>query len=401
MTDRAILHVDMDAFYASVEQRDDPSLRGRPVIVGGRHRGVVLAASYEVRPFGVRSAMPMAHALRLAPRDVVVVRPRFEAYVAASERLHEIFSSVTDLIEPLSLDEAFLDVTGSRALFGEPEAIARTLRQRIRDELQLPASAGVAPVKFVAKIGSDLAKPDGLRVVRPGEARRFLAPLSVARLWGVGPATHQRLAALGLATIDDIARRDRDELARSLGPLGTHLHDLSHGIDPRPVTPDRDAKSIGAEDTFGEDLSTRAELLPHLHAQALRVARRLRRSGRVARGVVLKLKTHDFELRTRRTTLRAATDDGQTLYDAVAALLSREDELGALVPMRLAGVSAVLLEAPTVQPGLFDADARRATKLNGALDAIANRFGVGAVRPADVLDTDRGTLRDEVLRRDR
>jgi len=401
MTDRAILHVDMDAFYASVEQRDDPSLRGRPVIVGGRHRGVVLAASYEVRPFGVRSAMPMAHALRLAPRDVVVVRPRFEAYVAASERLHEIFSSVTDLIEPLSLDEAFLDVTGSRALFGEPEAIARTLRQRIRDELQLPASAGVAPVKFVAKIGSDLAKPDGLRVVRPGEARGFLAPLSVARLWGVGPATHQRLAALGLATIDDIARRDRDELARSLGPLGAHLHDLSHGIDPRPVTPDRDAKSIGAEDTFGEDLSTRAELLPHLHAQALRVARRLRRSGRVARGVVLKLKTHDFELRTRRTTLRAATDDGQTLYDAVATLLSREDELGALVPMRLAGVSAVLLEAPTVQPGLFDADARRATKLNGALDAIANRFGVGAVRPADVLDTDRGTLRDEVLRRDR
>nr|MBK7068704.1 DNA polymerase IV [Deltaproteobacteria bacterium] len=401
MTDRAILHVDMDAFYASVEQRDDPSLRGRPVIVGGRHRGVVLAASYEVRPFGVRSAMPMAHALRLAPRDVVVVRPRFDAYVAASERLHEIFSSVTDLIEPLSLDEAFLDVTGSRALFGEPEAIARTLRQRIRDELHLPASAGVAPVKFVAKIGSDLAKPDGLRVVPPGEARRFLAPLSVARLWGVGPATHQRLAALGLATIDDIARRDRDELVRSLGPLGAHLHDLSHGIDPRPVTPDRDAKSIGAEDTFGEDLSTRDELLPHLHAQALRVARRLRRSGRVARGVVLKLKTHDFELRTRRTTLRAATDDGQTLYEAVAALLSREDELGALVPMRLAGVSAVLLEAPTVQPGLFDADARRATKLNGALDAIANRFGVGAVRPADVLDTDRGTLRDEVLRRDR
>lgn len=401
MTDRAILHVDMDAFYASVEQRDDPSLRGRPVIVGGRHRGVVLAASYEVRPFGVRSAMPMAHALRLAPRDVVVVRPRFEAYVAASERLHEIFSSVTDLIEPLSLDEAFLDVTGSRALFGEPEAIARTLRQRIRDELHLPASAGVAPVKFVAKIGSDLAKPDGLRVVSPGESRRFLAPLSVARLWGVGPATHQRLAALGLATIDDIARRERDELVRSLGPPGAHLHDLSHGIDPRPVTPDRDAKSIGAEDTFAEDLSARAELLPHLHAQALRVARRLRRSGRVARGVVLKLKTHDFELRTRRTTLRAATDDGQVLYDAVATLLSREDELGALVPMRLAGVSAVLLEAPTVQPGLFDAGARRATKLNGALDAIADRFGVGAVRPADVLDTDRGTLRDEVLRRDR
>jgi DNA polymerase-4 len=400
MTERAILHVDMDAFYASVEQRDDPALRGRPVIVGGRHRGVVLAASYEVRPYGVRSAMPMAQALRLAPRDVVVVRPRFAAYVEASERLHEIFASVTDLVEPLSLDEAFLDVTGSRALFGEPEAIARTLRQRIRDELQLPASAGVAPVKFAAKVASDLAKPDGLRAVAPGGVRAFLAPLSVARLWGVGARTHERLRALGLETIDDVARRDRGALVETLGPLGAHLHDLAHGVDPRPVRPDRDARSIGAEDTFGEDLSTREEILPHLHAQALRVARRLRRAGRVARTVVLKLKTAGFELRTRRTTLRAATDDGQQLYDAVAALLAREDEAGVLVPMRLAGVSASSLEAPTVQPGLFDGGARRAAKLNGALDAIADRFGVGAVRPADVLDTDRGTLRDEVLRRD-
>ncbi len=401
MTDRAIIHVDMDAFYASVEQRDDPALRGRPVIVGGRHRGVVLAASYEVRPYGVRSAMPMAQALRLAPRDVVVVRPRFAAYVAASERLHEIFAAVTDLIEPLSLDEAFLDVTGSRALFGEPDAIARSLRQRIRDELHLPASAGVARVKFVAKIGSDLAKPDGLRVVLPGDERCFLAPLSVARLWGVGPRTHERLRAIGLETIDDVSRRDPVALERDLGPLGAHLHRLAHGLDPRPVTPDREAKSIGAEDTFGEDLATREDLLPHLHAQALRVARRLRRSGRVARGVVLKLKTGDFESRTRRTTFRAATDDGQVLYDAVAEMLAREHEDGRLGPMRLTGVSAVLLEAPTVQPGLFDAGARRAAKLNGALDAIANRFGVGALRPADVLDTDRETPREEVRRRER
>ena len=316
MSPRAILHVDMDAFYASVEQRDDPALRGRPVIVGGRHRGVVLAASYEVRPYGVRSAMPMAQALRLAPRDAVVVRPRFAAYVEASERLHEIFASVTDL-----------DVTGSRALFGEPATIARTIRQRIRDELRLPASAGVASVKFVAKIGSDHAKPDGLRVVPPGEERAFLAPLSVARLWGVGARTHERLRALGLETIDDVARRDRAALESLLGPLGAHLHDLAHGLDPRPVRPDRDAKSIGAEDTFGEDLVTREDLLPHLHAQALRVGRRLRRAGRVARGVVLKLKTGDFELRTRRTTLRAATDDGQALYEAVAALLAREEVL--------------------------------------------------------------------------
>ncbi len=399
--DRAIVHVDMDAFYASVEQRDDPSLRGRPVIVGGHQRGVVLAASYEVRPFGVRSAMPMARALRLAPRDVVVVRPRFEAYVAASDQLHDILSSVTPLVEPLSLDEAFLDVTGSRALFGEPEAIARTLRQRIRDELHLPASAGVAPVKFVAKIASDLAKPDGLRVVPPGTVVSFLAPLPVSRLWGVGARTHQRLANVGIETVDDVARHDRDALVHLLGSLGAHLHDLARGIDPRGVTPDRDARSVGAEDTFGDDLSTREALLPHLHAQALRVARRLRRAARVARGVVLKLKTADFELRTRRTTFAAPTSDGQQLYEAVAELLAREERNGALTPMRLCGVSAIHLEAPTEQPGLFDRDARRASRLNGALDAIAMRFGVGAVRPADVLDADRGTLRDEILRRDR
>lgn len=401
MTDRAIIHVDMDAFYASVEQRDDPALRGRPLIVGGHRRGVVLAASYEVRPYGVRSAMPMARALRLAPPDVVVVPPRFEAYVAASDGLHDILSSVTPLVEPLSLDEAFLDVTGSRALFGEPEAIARSLRARIRDELRLPASAGVAPVKFVAKIASDLAKPDGLRVVPPGSVVDFLKPLPVSRLWGVGARTHQRLAAVGIETIDDVARHDRDALVHLLGSLGEHLHDLARGVDPRAVTPDRDAKSVGAEDTFGDDLSSREALLPHLHAQALRVARRLRRAGRVARGVVLKLKTADFELRTRRTTLGAPTSDGQQLYEAVAGLLAREEAAGRLDPMRLCGVGAIQLEVPAEQPGLFDADARRATKLNGALDAIASRFGVAAVRPADVLDADRGTLRDEVLRRGR
>ncbi len=393
----------MDAFYASVEQRDDPALRGRPVLVGGSHRGVVLAASYEARPFGIRSAMPMTEALRRAPRNAVVVRPRFDAYVTASEGLHEIFGSVTDLVEPLSLDEAFLDVTGSRALFGDGAVIAATLRRRIRDELRLPASAGVAPVKFAAKIASDLAKPDGLRVVPDDGVVAFLAPLPVGRLWGVGARTEARLHAAGLVTIADVAARDRDALIASVGSLGARLHDLARGVDERPVVPDRAAKSVGAEDTFGEDLARPEDLLPQLHAQALRVARRLRRAGRAARGVVLGLKTHRFERRTRRCTFERATDDGKVLYEAVAALLAREVEAGGgrLVPMRLCGVSAVLLEDPAVQPGLFDDGARRASKLNGALDAIASRFGVAALRPADVLDTDRGTLRDEVLRRTR
>ncbi|MEZ4405135.1 MAG: DNA polymerase IV [Polyangiales bacterium] len=385
MTARTIVHVDMDAFYASVEQRDDPSLRGRPVIVGGQRRGVVLAASYEVRRYGVRSAMPMTRALRLAPRDVAVVRPRFDAYVAASDALHEVLESFTPMVEPLSLDEAFLDVTGSRALRGDGESIARDIRRRIRETIDLPASAGVAPVKFVAKVASDLAKPDGLVCVGPDELRTFLAPLDVGRLWGVGPRTRERLTAVGIERIGDVALRTREDLEEMLGSLGARLHALSMGVDDRPVVSDRDAKSVGAEDTFGDDLSGEASLLPHLHSQSLRVARRLRRAGRVARVVVLKLTTADFVLRTRRVTLDAPTDDGQRLSASAAALLAREAARGDLPPMRLTGVSATGLDTPPPQLGLFDAPARRSSQLNGALDAIAKRFGVDAVRPADVV----------------
>lgn len=375
----------MDAFYASVEQRDDPSLRGRPVIVGGQRRGVVLASSYEARRYGVRSAMPMARALRIAPRGVAVVRPRFDAYVAASDALHEVLESFTPLVEPLSLDEAFLDVTGSRALRGDGESIARDIRRRIRETIDLPASAGVAPVKFVAKVASDLAKPDGLVCVAPDELRTFLAPLDVGRLWGVGPRTRERLTAVGIERIGDVALRAREDLEEMLGSLGTRLHALSMGVDDRPVVSDREAKSVGAEDTFGDDLSGESALLPHLHSQSLRVARRLRRAGRVARVVVLKLKTADFVLRTRRVTLDAPTDDGQRLYASAAALLAREAARGDLPPMRLTGVSATGLDSPRPQLGLFDAPVRRTSQLNGALDAIAKRFGVDAVRPADVV----------------
>ena len=371
----------MDAFYASVEQRDDPALRGRPVIVGGNaRRGVVLAASYEVRPFGVRSAMPMARALQMAP-EAIVVPPRHDAYADVSARVFEILESVTPLVEPLSLDEAFLDVSASRKLFGAPAEVARLVRARIAAELGLPASAGIAEVKLVAKIASDMAKPNGQVEVPPGGGAAFLAPLPASRLWGVGPKSARALAMMGLETAGDIARQDPVALVRKLGPSGRDLWEQANAIDPRPVIPDREAKSIGAEDTFDQDLTGVAALSPRVHAQALRVARRLRAAGLRARTVQLKLKRADFTLVTRRATLDAPTDDGQLLYRTAAALLAAEPAR----PTRLTGVSAQnLVAADAPQLGLFAPPPTVAQALNRALDAIANRFGAGSVTTADV-----------------
>ena len=391
---RAILHVDMDAFYASVEQRDRPELRGQPVVVGGHpRRGVVLAASYEVRPFGVRSAIPMARALKLAPA-AVVVSPRFAAYAEASEQVFAILERYTPLIEPLSLDEAFLDVTASQALFGTPAEIATRLRREIAAEVRLPASAGIASSKFVAKIASDLAKPDGQREVPPEKTREFLAALPVSRLWGVGPKLEERLHRLGLRLVGDLAIRDEGWLAARLGDLGAHLAALARGEDDRPVIPDRSSKSIGAEDTFEEDVADLEVLKPRLHAQALRVARRLRKAGLRTRVVQLKLKLDDFTLQTRRCTLDRPTDDGQELYRHALALLERAPLPR---PVRLTGVSAQELdEVGEAQLGLFGEPPRRSDALNRALDAIAERFGRGAVAPADVLSLEEGEPLDEL-----
>lgn len=378
---RAIIHVDMDAFYASVEQRDDPSLRGKPVIVGGHpQRGVVLAASYEVRKFGVRSAMPMARAIKAAP-GAVVVAPRFDAYVEASEAVFRIFESVTPLVEPLSLDEAFLDVSASVGLFGAPVDIARRVRERIRDEVKLPASAGIADVKFVAKIASDLAKPNGQREVPAGTAREFLAPLPVWRLWGVGPKTEEHLKRLGLATIGDVAAHDLSWLVHKLGSGGQHLWELSQGIDTRAVVPDREAKSVGAQDTFDEDVRGQEALQPHLHSQALRVGRRLRRAGLKARAVQLTVKYGDFTSLTRRHTLPTATDDGQLLYREAVALLTKVD---LRKPVRLTGVAGQDLSHGEEQLGLFTAEPGRQDRLNSTLDRIASKFGAQAVVTADL-----------------
>jgi len=379
---RAILHVDMDAFYASVEQRDDPALRGKPLVVGGSaRRGVVLAASYAVRPFGIRSAMPMARALRLCP-DLIVVPPRFERYSEVSEQVFAIFHAFTPEVEGLSLDEAFLDVTRSVALHGAPVDQARRIKERIRGELGLTASVGIAEVKFAAKIASDLRKPDGLVVVPDGGVREFLAPLPVSRLWGVGPKTEEVLLQRGLKRIGDVAASDRAQLERELGSLGPWLHDLASGIDDRAVEADREAKSIGAEETFEEDLAGE-DLLPFIHEQALRVASRLRRAGLRARSVHLKVKFADFRITTRQETLDTPTDDGAQIFAVARRLLAKVDDR----PARLTGVHAGDLGAPP-QLGLFDAlapEARKRARLNASLDRIADRFGPDAVVPADLL----------------
>ncbi|MBL8955967.1 MAG: DNA polymerase IV [Myxococcaceae bacterium] len=397
MTTRAIIHVDMDAFYASVEQRDDPKLKGKPVIVGGHPtRGVVLAASYEVRPFGVRSAMPMSRAMRQAP-NAIVVPPRFAAYADASDRVFGIFEAFTPLIEPLSLDEAFLDVTASTTLFGAPAGIATAIRARIAKELELPASAGIAEVKFVAKIASDLAKPNGQREVPAGGAREFLAPLPVSRLWGVGPRTEEHLKVLGLVTIGDLAARSLAELEQKLGEGGRHLWELSNGIDDRVVVPDREAKSIGAQDTFEEDVAGRDALVHQLHAQSLRVARRMRRAKVKGRVVQLTIKYFDFKVITRRKTLDEPTDDGQTLYREACALLDRVDLRRAI---RLTGVAAQELTGGEGQLGLFaTAGPTRTDKLNRAIDAIASKFGSKAIVTADLANDALESEEDEEARR--
>ncbi len=386
---RSVIHLDMDAFYASVEQRDAPRLRGLPVIVGGHpQRGVVLAASYEVRPFGVRSAIPMARALKLAPH-AVVVPPRFAAYVEASEAVFRIFERYTPLIEPLSLDEAFLDVTASVGLFGPPATIARRIREEVRREVELPASAGLAEVKFVAKIASDFAKPDGQHEVPSGQARTFLAPLPISRLWGVGPKTEAQLERLGLRTIGDVAQKTLPWLSEHLGNAAQHFWELARGIDPREVVPDRAAKSVGARDTFEEDLLGEAALRPHLHSQALRVGRRLRKARVKGRCVQLTVKYDDFTQLTRQLTLEAPTDDGQLLYRCALELLEKVDLRRRV---RLTGVAASELGDEAGQ--LREAPPQKQAQLNRALDAIASKFGAKAIVTADLRGQDPDEARD-------
>jgi DNA polymerase-4 len=332
---RKIIHVDMDAFYAAVEERDDASLRGRPVAVGGGSaRGVVMTASYAARAFGVRSAMPGAHAARLCP-DLVFVRPRFDVYKTVSRDIRAIFGRYTDLVEPLSLDEAYLDVTTPKVGAAGAVAIAREIKAAIRAETALTASAGVSVNKFLAKLASDMEKPDGLCVIRPEHARAILADLPIDRLHGVGPATARRLRAAGVARGADLQALDEREARRRLGQQGVHFWRLAQGLDDRPVQPHRERKSLSVETTFATDLVARDALVRAVDSLAVELAHRLAGSGFRGTAVTLKIKYRDFRITTRQTTLAAAPSSTGELVTAARHLLDRAP---VTAPVRLLGL---------------------------------------------------------------
>jgi DNA polymerase-4 len=333
---RKIVHIDMDAFYASVEQRDDASLRGKPVVVAWRgQRSVVCAASYEARTFGIRSAMPAVRAERLCP-DAIFVAPDFSRYRAASKHVREIFLRHTDLVEPLSLDEAYLDVTAPKTAFTSATAVAKCIRQEIYNETSLTASAGVAPNKFLAKIASDWRKPDGLFVIRPPEVEAFLAPLPVARIPGVGKVMDAKLQALGIRTCADLRAFDVRELQQRFGSYGRRLSELAIGIDERAVNPDQPVQSISAEDTFAQDVPL-ADIEPMIRTLAAKTWAATRKTERVGRTVVLKLKTSDFHILTRSHTPPLPPQSEQELIQIAIALRDRV-ALPARTRYRLVGV---------------------------------------------------------------
>ncbi|MCP4907181.1 MAG: DNA polymerase IV [bacterium] len=404
---RCVLHADMDAFYASVEQRDRPELRGRPVVVGGPGpRGVVAAASYEAREFGVYSAMPSVEAKRLC-RDLIFVAGDMKRYASESRRIFEIFRTFSPLVEGLSLDEAFLDLTGSERLLGPAREVGERLRREVREATELPISVGIGPIKMVAKIASGAAKPDGLVEVRVDEVRAFLDPLEARKIWGVGPVAGARLEGFGYRTIGDLARADPETLRAQLGDWGESIRHLARGEDLREVEPHREAVSLSEENTFERDVSDRVLLEATILTHAEAVARRLRRQGLLARTVVLKWRlgrrmkkgARGYQARTRQLTLAEPTDDGEVVSRVARSLLA-----DALVePVRLlgVGVSGLVDDAGRAsQLLLFEAaeDTKsiqtppRKRKLNEALDRLSDRFGDDIVRRASQGEARHATL---------
>jgi len=392
-----ILHVDMDAFYASVEVRRDPSLTGRPVIVGGSgDRGVVASCSYEARAFGVRSAMPSARARRMCP-SAVFVHGDMSRYVGYSRRIHEVFSSFTPLVEGISLDEAFLDVAGARRLFGPADRVAGLVRERVLSETGLTCSVGVAPSKLLAKLASRAAKPTasaagidpgpGVVVVRPGEELAFLHPLPVTELWGVGPATAERLRGRGVRTVGDLADVPVDALVSWLGRAnGRHLHELAWARDARPVEPGRAVKSVGHEETFSVDLVDRRALHREVVRQADAVATRLREASLAGRTVTVKVRFNDFATITRSRTLPEAVDTAPELASAAGALLDGVDAGGGI---RLLGLSVSNLAAGGASRQLtLGEEGPGWTDASRAMDGVRARFGAAAVGPAALLGGD-------------
>ena len=376
---RIVVHADMDAFYAAVEQLDNPQLRGKPILVGpNSNRGVVLTASYEARPYGVGSAMPVAQARRLCPQ-AVMVPPRFDRYEAVSGQVMDIFGDFSPHVEAISLDEAFLDMSGAERLFGPPLEIGRSIKGRVRQVTGLDISVGVASTKYVAKVASAHDKPDGLTVVPHAQAVDWLAPLPVSRLWGAGPKTVPRLHDLGLATIGDVAAADAGFLVEHLGAAGAHFYELAHARDPRRVRGSRAAKSIGSDRTLGADVSSRPDIERHLRRAAERIARRVRAKGYLARGVRVRLKTHRFEMLTRQRLLATPSDLGASYLAAAKGLLGEFDHPG---PFRLVGMAVFDLSWRTAprQLDLFEDHARRA--LDASIDRLIERFGRDVVMRA-------------------
>lgn len=371
-----ILHVDMDAFYASVEVLDDPSLAGKPIIIGAPDaRSVVSSASYEARRFGVRSAMPVGQALRLCPQAIVVL-PHFDRYVEMSRAVMQVFHEFTPLVEPLSIDEAFLDVRGATRLWGSPGVIARTLRARVREKTGLTCSVGVAATKHVAKMASTISKPDGLLIVPQAQTDAFLAPRSVRALWGVGPKAAAALEARAISTIADVLETPRDVLDRALGAaMGERVWQLARGIDPREVSTERVEKSVGHEETFHEDIGDPAYLRSELLHLADRVARRLRTGGWECATVSIKVRYADFTTISRSRTLAEPTDVGQRIGEEACdlfAAIERRD------PVRLIGVRAEKLRPAAGSLSLWDEDEER-RRLEGTLDEASARFGTKAI----------------------
>lgn len=376
---RTILHVDMDQFFAAIAVRDDPSLAGKAILVGGGGpRGVVSTASYEARRFGCRSAMPMATARRLCPHAELVHVPG-EKIREASHRLFAIFNDFSPLVQPLSVDEAFLDATGADRLLGEGPAIAAAIKQRVCDELGLTASVGVAPNKFLAKLASEMHKPDGLTVIEPDNVQAVLDALPIGELWGVGRVTAGRLKGLGVRTVGDLRERSEGWLARQFGHEAERYWQLARGIDDRPVTPDRQAKSIGQEQTFQADLAEADEVRGVLLGQVEQVGYRLRRGGLLARGVTVKIRYGDFQTVTRSATFEHPTDATAELWTAAKALF----DAWPFQPVRLIGATATRLTATRGQMSLFGGEpSARQHDLDAATDAIIAKYGQGSIRRA-------------------
>jgi DNA polymerase IV len=385
---RSILHVDMDAFYASVEQRDHPELRGQPVIVGGGgNRGVVAAASYEVRPFGVHSAMPTREALRRCPHAIVVA-PRIGHYAAVSQQIFAVFHEFTPLVQGLSLDEAFLDVTASRGALGDAEHIAREIKRRIRERTRLTASVGVAPNKLVAKIASDLRKPDGLVVVHPDEIRALLDPLPVRKLFGLGPKTAPKVEELGIHTLGDLHRASPARLRPIFGRYTERVQQRAAGIDDRPVVPDVDEKQISAEETFDTDIADRARLRAELQRLADKACSRLRARQLMGGCVTVKIRRGDFTTYTRQRALEPRTQETRVVARIATELLDAWYATQPTAALRLLGVGVSDL-AEAMQADLFAApESTRNRQLDATVDEIRQKFGAVALKPASSIRKD-------------